>query len=132
MVEDRSSNGGSVLHLLVVYVVLERVSGWRVCVAEGSLAVCCVGWPGSWMRVLLWGRCGIALGGLAWSGGDKLKEPASVVKIINQAVHQNQVSAHAVKEVVCSVVLKIRLVWHGVCVEWVAADVLVDHEKEVE
>ena len=67
----------------------------------------------------------------AWSGGDKLEEPASLVKAIDQLVHQDQVSAHSVKEVVCSLVLKIRLVWHGVCVEWVAAKVLVDHEKKV-
>ena len=67
----------------------------------------------------------------AWSGGDKLEEPASLVKAIDQLVHQDQVSAHPVKEVVCSLVLKIRLVWHGVGVEWVAANVLVDHEKKV-
>ena len=69
----------------------------------------------------------------AWSGGDKLEEPASLVKAIDQLVHQDQVSAHPVKEVVCSLVLKIRLVWHGVwvCVEWAAAKVLVDHEKKV-
>ena len=67
----------------------------------------------------------------AWSGGDKLEEPASLGKAINQLVHQDQVSAHPVKEVVCSLVLKIRLVWHGVGVEWVAANVLVDHEKKV-
>ena len=68
----------------------------------------------------------------AWSGGDKLEEPTSLVEAINQPVHQDQVAAHAVKEVICSLVLKIRLVWHGVGVEWVAANVLVDHEKEVE
>ena len=61
-----------------------------------------------------------------------MEEPASLVKAIDQLVHQDQVSAHSVKEVVCSLVLKIRLVWHGVGVEWVAANVLVDHEKEVE
>ena len=76
---------------------------------------------------MLWGRCDIA-----WSGGDKLEQPASVAKAVNEAVHQHQVPAHPVQEVVCSVVLEIRLVWHGVCVEWVAADVLVDHEKKVQ
>ena len=71
---------------------------------------------------------------LAWEAGsawDKLEESPSVVKAVNQAVHQHQVPAQLVKEVVCSVVLEICLVWHGFCVEWVAADVLVDHEKEV-
>ena len=67
----------------------------------------------------------------AWSGADKLEEPASLVKAIDQLVHQDQVVAHTVKEVVCSLVLEIRLVGHGVCVEWVAAKVLVDHEKKV-
>ena len=67
----------------------------------------------------------------AWSGGDKLEEPTSLVEAINQPVHQDQVAAHSVKEVVCSLVLKIRLVGHGFCVEWVAAKVLVDHEKKV-
>ena len=46
MVEGLSSNGGSVLRLAVVYVVLERVNGWEVRVAVGSLAVCCVEWLG--------------------------------------------------------------------------------------
>ena len=127
VVEDRSSSGGSVLHLVVVCVELRRVSGLRVFVAKGSRAVCCAGWPGCWRRVVLWGRCDIA-----WSGGDKLEQPASVAKAVNEAVHQHQVPAHPVQEVVCSVVLEIRLVWHGVCVEWVAADVLVDHEKKVQ
>ena len=72
----------------------------------------------------------------AWSGGDKLEQPASVTKAVNEAVHQYQVSAHPVahpvQEVVCSVILEICLVWHGVCVERVAADVLVDHEKKVQ
>ena len=67
----------------------------------------------------------------AWSGGDKLEEPASLVEAIDQPVHQDQVAVHSVEKVVCSLVLKIRLVWHGVCVEWVAAKVLVDHEKKV-
>ena len=67
----------------------------------------------------------------AWSGGDKLEEPASLGEAINQLVHQDQVAAHSVKEVVCSLVLKICLVWHGVCGEWVAAKVLVDREKKV-
>ena len=78
---------------------------------------------------MLWGRCDIGLGGLARR--DKLEESSSVVKAVNQAVHQHQVPAQLVKEVVCSVVLEVCLVWHGFCVEWVAADVLVDHEKEV-
>ena len=64
MVEGLSSNGGSVLRLAVVYVVLERVNGWEVLVAVGSLAVCCVEWLGFCWRVMLWDRCDIALGGL--------------------------------------------------------------------
>ena len=53
------------------------------------------------------------LPGEAWSGGDKLEQPASVAKAVNEAVHQYQVSAHPVQEVVCSVILEICLVWHG-------------------
>ena len=83
VVEDRSSSGGSVLHLVVVCVELRRVSGLRVFVAKGSRAVCCAGWPGCWRRVVLWGRCDIA-----WSGGDKLEQPASVAKAVKEAVHQ--------------------------------------------
>ena len=60
-----------------------------------------------------------------------MEEPASLGEAINQLVHQDQVAAHSVKEVVCSLVLKICLVWHGVCGEWVAAKVLVDREKKV-
>ena len=67
----------------------------------------------------------------AWSSGDELEEPASEVKTVNEAVHQHQVAAHAVKEVVCSVILKVCLVGHRLCAEWVAANVLVDHEQEV-
>ena len=62
--EDLSSDGEIVPRLAVVYVVLEKVNGWRVRVAVGSLAVCCVEWLGSWWRVMLWDRCDIALGGL--------------------------------------------------------------------
>ena len=69
--------------------------------------------------------------GEAWAGGDKLEEPASLGKVINQAVQQNQVTAHSVKEVVCSLVLKIRLAWHRFSVEWVVAEVLVDHNEKV-
>ena len=64
MVEGLSSNGGSVLRLAVVYVVLERVNGWEVRVAVGSLAVCCVEWLGFCWSVMLRDRCDIALGGL--------------------------------------------------------------------
>ena len=62
--EDLSNSGGSVLHLVVVCVVLGRVSGWSVVVVRGSRAVCHVGWPGCGRRVVLWGRCDIAPGGL--------------------------------------------------------------------
>ena len=40
--------GPIVVEAVVVYVVLERVSGREGHVVVGSLAVCCVGWPGSW------------------------------------------------------------------------------------
>ena len=115
MVEGRSSSGGSVVHLPVVCVVLEKVSGWIVFVAKGNQVVCCEGRPSCWRRVVLWGRCDIGLGGLARR--DKLEESSSVVKAVNQAVHQHQVPAQLVKEVVCSVVLEICLVWHGFSVE---------------
>ena len=69
--------------------------------------------------------------GEAWVRGDKLEESASLGKVINQAVQQNQVTAHSVKEVVCSLVLKVRLAWHRLSVEWVASEVLVDHNKKV-
>ena len=68
----------------------------------------------------------------AWAGGDKLEEPTSLVKAINQSVHQDQVAAHSVEEVVCSLVLKIRLAWHRFSVKWVMAEVLVDHKEEVQ
>ena len=60
-----------------------------------------------------------------------MEEPTSLVKAINQPVHQDQVAAHLVEEVVCSLVLKIRLAWHRFSVEWVVAEVLVDHKKKV-
>ena len=69
--------------------------------------------------------------GEAWASGDKLEEAASLGKVVNQAVQQNQVTAHSVKEVVCSLVLKIRLAWHRFSVEWVVAEVLVDHNEKV-
>ena len=52
--EDLSSDGEIVPRLAVVYVVLEKVNGWRVRVVVGSLAVCCVEWPGFCWRVRLW------------------------------------------------------------------------------
>ena len=60
-----------------------------------------------------------------------MEEPTSLVKAINQSVHQDQVAAHSVEEVVCSLVLKIRLAWHRFSVEWVVAEVVVDHKKKV-
>ena len=60
-----------------------------------------------------------------------MEEPTSLVEAINQPVHQDQVAAHSVEEVVCSLVLKIRLAWHRFSVEWVVAEVLVDHKKKV-
>ena len=68
----------------------------------------------------------------AWAGGDKLEEPTSLGKAINQAVQQDQVAAHSVEEVVCSLVLKIRLAWHRFSVKWVMAEVLVDQKKKVQ
>ena len=67
----------------------------------------------------------------AGAGGDKLEEPTSLGKAINQAVQQDQVAAHSVEEVVCSLVLKIRLAWHRFSVKWVVAEVLVDHKEKV-
>ena len=61
-----------------------------------------------------------------------MKEPASLGEVVDQAVQQDQVTAHAVKEVVCSLVLKIRLAWHRFSVKWVMAEVLVDHKKKVQ
>ena len=128
MVEGRSSSGGSVAHLPVVCVVLEKVSGWIVFVAKGRWGVVKGGQVAGGELC-----CGVdaILAWEAWPAADKLEESSSVVKAVNQAVHQHQVPAQLVKEVVCSVVLEVCLVWHGFCVEWVAADVLVDHEKEV-
>ena len=60
-----------------------------------------------------------------------MEEPTSLGKAINQAVHQDQVAAHSVEEVVCSLVLKIRLAWHRFSVKWVVAEVLVDHKEKV-
>ena len=61
-----------------------------------------------------------------------MKEPTSLAEVINQAVHQDQVPAHSVKEVVCSLVLKVRLAGHGFGVKWVMAEVLVDLKKKVQ
>ena len=61
-----------------------------------------------------------------------MKEPTSLGEVINQAVQQDQVTAHSVKEVVCSLVLKIRLAWHRFSVKWVMAEVLVDQKKKVQ
>ena len=68
----------------------------------------------------------------AWASGDKLEKPTSLGKAINQAVQQDQVAAHSVEEVVCSLVLKIRLAWHRFSVKWVMAEVLVDQKKKVQ
>ena len=70
--------------------------------------------------------------GEAWAGGDKLEEPPSLGKVVDQAVQQNQVASQSVKEVVCSLVLKISLAWHRFSVEWVTAEVLVDQKEEVQ
>ena len=67
-----------------------------------------------------------------WAGGDKLKESTSLREVIDQAVQQNQVVAQSVKEVVCSLVLKIGLAWRRFSVEWVTAEVLVDHREDVQ
>ena len=61
-----------------------------------------------------------------------MKEPTSLGEVINQAVQQDQVTAHSVKEVVCSLVLKICLAWHRFSVKWVMAEVLVDQKKKVQ
>ena len=66
------------------------------------------------------------------AGGDKLKKSTSLGEVVNQAVQQDQVTAHSVKEVVCSLVLKIGLAWHRLSVKWVMAEVLVDHKEEVQ
>ena len=78
-------------------------------------------------------RCGVdaVLPGEAWSGGDKLEKSSSMTEVVKQAVHQLQVIAHLVKEVVCSLVLEICLGRRWLCVEWVSANVLGDQEKEV-
>ena len=67
------------------------------------------------MVVKAWERARVV--GRARPAGDKLEESSSVVKAVNQAVHQHQAPAQLVKEVVCSVVLEICLVWHGFSVE---------------
>ena len=67
---------------------------------------------------------------LSWepgAGGDKLEESSSLGEVIDQAVEQDQVAAQSVEEVVCSLVLKVSPAWHRFCVEWVTAEVLVDH-----
>ena len=61
-----------------------------------------------------------------------MKEPTSLGEAINQAVQQDQVTAHSVEEVVCSLVLKIRLAWHRFSVKWVVAEVLVDQKEKVQ
>ena len=62
-------------------------------------------------------RCGVdaILPWEAWSGGDKLEEPAGMVKAVNQAVHQHQVAAHPVKEVVCSGIGSVLSGWRRMC-----------------
>ena len=81
------------------------------------------------------GECGCGVDAvLSWepgAGGDKLKESSSLGEVIDQAVQQDQVTAQSVKEVVCSLVLKIGLAWHRFSVEWVTAEVLVDHNEKV-
>ena len=52
---DLSSESEDVPRLAVVYVVRERVNGWKVRVVVGNLAVCRVEWPGFCWRVRLWG-----------------------------------------------------------------------------
>ena len=78
-------------------------------------------------------RCRVdaVLPGEAWSGGDELEKSSSMTEVVKQAVHQLQVIAHLVKEVVCALVLEICLGRHWLCVEWVGANVLGDQEKEV-
>ena len=61
-----------------------------------------------------------------------MEEPTSLEKVIDQAVQQDQVTAHSVKEVVCSLVLKIGLAWHRFSVKWVMTEVLVDHKEKVQ
>ena len=82
------------------------------------------------------GECGCGVDAvLSWepgAGGNKLKEPTSLGEVIDQAVQQDQVTAQSVKEVVCSLVLKISLAWHRFSVEWVTAEVLVDQNEEVQ
>ena len=48
MEEDQSSGGETVVHLVEVRAVLEKVSGWRVLVAKESQVVCCGGWQCCW------------------------------------------------------------------------------------
>ena len=82
------------------------------------------------------GECGCGADAvLSWepgAGGNKLKESASLREVINQAVQQDQVVAQSVEEVVCSLVLKVSPAWHRFSVEWVTAEVLVDHREDVQ
>ena len=82
------------------------------------------------------GECGCGVDAvLSWepgAGGNKLKEPTSLGKVIDQAVQQDQVTAQSVKEVVCSLVLKMSLAWHRFSVEWVTAEVSGDQQEEVQ
>ena len=55
MAGDLSSESEDVLRLVVVYVVKERVNGWKGRVVVENLAVCRVEWPGFCWRVRLWG-----------------------------------------------------------------------------
>ena len=50
-----SSESEDVVHLVVVYVVREKVNGWKARVVVESLAVYRVEWPGFCWRVRLWG-----------------------------------------------------------------------------
>ena len=82
------------------------------------------------------GECGSGADAvLSWepgAGGNKLKESTSLREVINQAVQQDQVVAQSVKEVVCSLVLKVSPAWHRFSVEWVTAEVLVDHREDIQ
>ena len=55
MAGDLSSESEDILRLVMVYVVRERVNGWKVRVVVENLAVCRVEWPGFCWRVRLWG-----------------------------------------------------------------------------
>ena len=82
------------------------------------------------------GECGCGADAvLSWepgAGGNKLKESTSLREVINQAVQQDQVVAQSVEEVVCSLVLKVSPAWYRFSVEWVTAEVLVDHREDVQ